>query len=63
MDDSDSAQQSARPDHLGRRAYCVIAEGTSMRLTQRDDYASFLARNNGDVEALIAALRRQAAEG
>jgi phospholipid transport system substrate-binding protein len=38
----------------------VIAEGTSLRLTQRSDYASFLNRNNGDVGTLIAAMKRQA---
>lgn len=38
----------------------VVAEGTSLRLTQRSDYAAFLSRNNGDVGALIAAMKRQA---
>lgn len=38
----------------------VIAEGVSLRLTQRSDYASYLQRNNNDVQALIDALRRQA---
>jgi phospholipid transport system substrate-binding protein len=38
----------------------VIAEGTSMRLTQRSDYSSYLSRNGNSVAALIAALRRQA---
>jgi len=37
----------------------VIAEGTSLRLTQRDDYSAFLARNNSNVQALIDAMRRQ----
>lgn len=37
----------------------VVAEGTSMRLTQRSDYAAYLARNNGNVQALIDALRQQ----
>lgn len=39
----------------------VVAEGMSMRLTQRSDYTSFLARNNDNLNALIQALRRQAA--
>jgi phospholipid transport system substrate-binding protein len=39
----------------------VIAEGTSLRLTQRSDYASFLSRNGNNVQALIDALRQQAA--
>jgi phospholipid transport system substrate-binding protein len=37
----------------------VIAEGTSLRLTQRSDYASYLVRNNNSVDALISAMRRQ----
>ena len=32
----------------------VVAEGTSLRLTQRSDYAAYLSRNNNDVGALIA---------
>jgi len=39
----------------------LIAEGTSLRLTQRSDYASYLSRNNNSVDALISAMRRQAA--
>ncbi len=38
----------------------VIAEGTSLRLTQRSDYSSYLAHNNNNVQALIDALRQQA---
>jgi phospholipid transport system substrate-binding protein len=37
----------------------MLAEGTSLRLTQRDDYYSYLARNNNSVQALIDAMRRQ----
>jgi phospholipid transport system substrate-binding protein len=40
----------------------VIAEGTSMRLTQRSDYNSFLNRNGGNVQALIDAMKRQAGQ-
>jgi phospholipid transport system substrate-binding protein len=39
----------------------VIAEGTSLRLTQRQDYASYLTRNNNDVDALISAMKQQTA--
>lgn len=39
----------------------VIAEGTSLRLTQRSDYSSFLTRNNGNVQALIDAMAKQPA--
>ena len=41
----------------------VIAEGTSLRLTQRSDYASYLSRNGNNVQALIDALRQQIAAG
>ena len=37
----------------------VIAEGTSLRLTQRSDYAAYISRNNNDVDALISAMRHQ----
>jgi phospholipid transport system substrate-binding protein len=40
----------------------VIAEGTSLRLTQRQDYASYLSRNNNDIDALINAMRQQVAQ-
>ena len=37
----------------------VIAEGTSLRLTQRDDYASFLSQHGNSVDALLGAIRQQ----
>ena len=37
----------------------VIVVGTSLRITQRDEYSSYLARNGYNVNALIAAMRRQ----
>ena len=39
----------------------VVAEGTSLRVTQRQDYASYLTRNNNDVNALINAMNQQTA--
>jgi len=36
----------------------VVAEGTSLRLTQRQDYASYLSRNNNNIDALINAMRQ-----
>ena len=39
----------------------VIAEGTSLRLTQRSDYAAYLQRNNYSIDALIAAMKQQIA--
>ncbi len=40
----------------------VIAEGTSLRLTQRSDYASYLSHNNDNIDALISAMRQQVAQ-
>ena len=37
----------------------IIAEGVSLSLTQRSDYASYLAHNGNNVQALINALTRQ----
>jgi phospholipid transport system substrate-binding protein len=37
----------------------VIAEGTSMRLTQRNDYASFLSSHGDDIDALITAMTQK----
>lgn len=39
----------------------VIAEGTSLRVTQRSDYAAYLTRNNNSVDALISAMKQQVA--
>ena len=36
----------------------LVVEGTSLRLTQRSDYASFLQHNGNNVQALIEAMRR-----
>ena len=37
----------------------VIVEGTSLKLTKRGEYASYLQNNNNDINALIAALKAQ----
>lgn len=37
----------------------VKAEGTSLRITQRNDYASFIVHHHDSVQALVDALRRQ----
>jgi phospholipid transport system substrate-binding protein len=37
----------------------LLAEGTSLRLTQRSDYSSFLVNHGNSVQELISALRRQ----
>jgi len=39
----------------------LIAEGTSLRLTQRSEYASVIQRGGGQVSALLSAMRAQAA--
>jgi phospholipid transport system substrate-binding protein len=41
----------------------VVAEGASLRLQQRDDYASYLRQHGNDINALIAALERQVSGG
>ena len=41
----------------------VVAEGVSLRQTQRSDYASYIQQHGGNVEALIQALRAQVARG
>ena len=43
----------------GPKVVDVVAEGTSLRLTQRSDYASFLGRHNNDIDALLKALQAQ----
>jgi phospholipid transport system substrate-binding protein len=61
-------QPGTRPLHVvwvvgmetGRpRIEDLIAEGMSLRVTQRSDYASFIERNHNDVGALIAAMQKQ----
>jgi len=37
----------------------VVAEGTSLRLTQRSDYMSYLAHNNNSIDTLINAMHQQ----
>ncbi len=37
----------------------VIGEGASLRLTQRQDYASYIQRTGGKVDTLLSALQRQ----
>lgn len=43
----------------GPKVVDMIGEGASLRLTQRQDYSSYLARNGGNVETLNNALQRQ----
>lgn len=45
----------------GPKVIDVSAEGTSLRLTQRSDYQAFITKNGGNLQALIDALKKQAA--
>ncbi len=50
----------------GQKIEDLVVEGTSLRLTQRSDYAGFLQHNGDNVQALIDAMRRtltKASEG
>ena len=46
----------------GPKVVDVIAEGTSLRLTQRSEYSSVIQRNNGSVAALLQAMKGQIAQ-
>jgi phospholipid transport system substrate-binding protein len=39
----------------------LVAEGTSLRVTQRQDYASYLSQNANNIDALIQAILKQSA--
>ncbi|MCQ4162069.1 ABC transporter substrate-binding protein [Roseomonas sp. GC11] len=43
------------------RVVDVIAEGTSLRLTQRSEYSAVISRNGGQISALLEAMRNQIA--
>jgi phospholipid transport system substrate-binding protein len=47
----------------GPKVVDVVAEGTSLRLTQRQDYASYLVHHGNDIDKLIAAMARQLSNG
>ncbi|WP_439578509.1 MlaC/ttg2D family ABC transporter substrate-binding protein [Elioraea sp.] len=40
----------------------LVAEGTSLRITQRSEYGSVIQRGGGRLDALLEAMRRQLAE-
>ena len=40
----------------------VVAEGTSLRLTRRNDYAAYLGSHDGNVDTLLAAMRQRLAQ-
>lgn len=46
----------------GPKIVDVIAEGTSLRLTQRSEYSSVIQRSGGQLGALLAAMRNQIAQ-
>jgi phospholipid transport system substrate-binding protein len=39
----------------------IIAEGTSLRLTERNDYAGVISQHGGQIQPLIDAMRNQLA--
>jgi phospholipid transport system substrate-binding protein len=39
----------------------ILAEGTSLRLTERNDYAGVISQHGGQVQPLIDAMRNQLA--
>ena len=39
----------------------ILAEGTSLRLTERNDYAGVISQHGGNIQALIDAMHRQLA--
>lgn len=41
----------------------VVAEGTSLKVTQRSDYSSFIIHNNQSIQALLDAMKRQVSSG
>ena len=47
------------PSGNSYRLVDVVAKGMSLRITQRSDYAAFLQRNGGAIEALLVAMRNQ----
>ena len=49
-------------DHVGGtpKVGDVIGEGVSLSITERQDYSSYLQRNNNNISALLAAMQRQA---
>jgi len=44
----------------GLKVSDLVVEGTSLKLTKREEYASYLQNNGNNVDALIAALKAQA---
>ena len=49
-----------RMEPAGPRIVDLIAEGTSLRITVRADYSSFLDQHHGSIPALLAAMAHQA---
>ncbi|QNT78214.1 MlaC/ttg2D family ABC transporter substrate-binding protein [Entomobacter blattae] len=48
------SSESGRPQVID-----LIGEGASLRLTQRNDYSSYIAHNGNNVENLLGAMQRQ----
>ena len=56
---SANVQWVVRTSGASPKVLDVVAEGTSLRLTQRQDYASYLVHHGENIDSLIAALKRQ----
>ncbi len=50
------------PKGGGFAIHDVVVEGISQSITQRQEYASILQRNDGKVEALLAEMRAKVAK-
>ena len=48
--------------HGTERILDILAEGSSLRITQREDIVGFMAQNHHSVDRLLDALRRKASE-
>ena len=47
----------------GPKIVDVVAEGTSLRLTQRSDYAAYMSQHDYSIDSLLKAMRNQVSAG
>jgi phospholipid transport system substrate-binding protein len=47
-----------REGSSGPKLVDLVAEGTSLRLTQRNDYAAYVTHNNNSIDALLDAMKQ-----
>ena len=60
LDESELPSGLIVPANGSPRIEDMISEGVSMRITQRNDYESFLNGNGGNIAALIRGLQQKA---